>query len=392
MTCSSSKELQLCLKHEIQLWPGESSPPQPHSCCLLAAHIHCATRRSLRKVSSLHPLWRQESRILDSSAWLMAICVPCCAAQSQILPEQHTDLPPAAEWSQTPPFSSCPVGNVGWFCCCTWEEDAGAKPHCRSCSPAGGKIKGLGNGSLSPSYMKAGDPLLLRAVRRVPLVLLLLLLLCPVRLAQGGGDAAGWNHNSWITGLGKVPAHGRRWNQVALKVLSNPNHVRVVWFPQCLVGNSSPPKLTNLSMTKCCSGEADGNLQGNRAGCGIGGLCRVKELFWWLFPPESSEVHRGETWAVSCKESCAAALPWVWQLREEGGRDVFPHPRTAFPSLPAWVGRTPWNDLINHQWSFPVWTCCELLPHIQIPLYCFSCSFSFPLCSSGSNCILACFQ
>lgn len=35
MTCSSSKELKLCLKHEIQLWPGESPLTQPHFCISL---------------------------------------------------------------------------------------------------------------------------------------------------------------------------------------------------------------------------------------------------------------------------------------------------------------------------------------------------------------------
>lgn len=63
------------------------------------------------------------------------------------------------------------------------------------------------------------------AVRRVPLVLLLLL--CPCGVGTGRRGCRGVESqllDEWI-GEG-VPTHGRRWNQVALKVLSNPNHLR----------------------------------------------------------------------------------------------------------------------------------------------------------------------
>lgn len=355
MTCSSSKVLQLCLKHETQLWPGESSPPQPHSCCLLAAHTHSDTRRSLRKVSSSFCILCGGSRAGDTGFLCMADGNLCPAVLLRAKPslssthtfEQHTHIPPAAEWSQTALSSFCPVGNVCWLGCWTWEEDAGAKHHCRSCSPAGGKIKGLR--SLSPLAWSQG------------------ILSCsgltgglwegshscccccsaPVRLAQGRGDAVGWNHSSWTAALGKVPAHGRRWNQVAFKVLSNPNHLKILWFSQCLVGNSPPPKLTNLPMTKCT---ALGRLMEASKGTGLDVRLVAPSI------RKVREIQRGETWALSCKESCAAvcisskgSLALGLAAEGRGRKGHFPSSQNCLskPSSLDGNGRTPWKNLIT---------------------------------------------
>lgn len=119
MPCSSSRELQLCLKHEIQRWPGESSLTQAQFCGLLGTHIHSGTRRSLNEVSSPGCILCGGSRAGFWPGLCRGLWTPLCGRWQLVLPRAKAslssrNLPPAAEGSGT--ASSASLLCHSWAC------------------------------------------------------------------------------------------------------------------------------------------------------------------------------------------------------------------------------------------------------------------------------------